>query len=129
MINLNKNDKTTLAKIKTLPVYLLLSLFFVVTDSCNTKRVIYTRRGYDITKPETVKLGTKLDEISGICWVNDTLMLANNDESSRVYLRVHYASDVIAGFAVGFAWLLLASWVMDLLEKRYLTRKELASNN
>ena len=48
---------------------------------------------------------------------------------SRVYLRVHYASDVIAGFAVGFAWLLLASWVMDLLEKRYLTRKELASNN
>ena len=85
MINLNKNDKTTLAKIKTLPVYLLLSLFFVVTDSCNTKKVIYTPRGYDITKPETVKLGTKLDEISGICWVNDTLMLANNDESGRVF--------------------------------------------
>jgi undecaprenyl-diphosphatase len=32
---------------------------------------------------------------------------------SRVYLRVHYPSDVVAGFCVGFAWLLLAIWVMD----------------
>jgi undecaprenyl-diphosphatase len=48
---------------------------------------------------------------------------------SRVYLRVHYASDVIAGFAVGFAWLLLSLWVIDKLEKRYLTRKELINNS
>ena len=46
---------------------------------------------------------------------------------SRVYLRVHYASDVIAGFAVGFGWLLLSLWVMDKLEKRYLTGRELTA--
>ena len=44
---------------------------------------------------------------------------------SRIYLRVHYASDVMAGFAVGFAWLLLSLWVIDKLEKRYLNRREL----
>jgi undecaprenyl-diphosphatase len=27
---------------------------------------------------------------------------------SRIYLRVHYASDVIAGLAVGFIWLVLS---------------------
>ena len=46
---------------------------------------------------------------------------------SRVYLRVHYASDVLAGFAVGLSWLALSLWVIDKLEKRYLTRRELTS--
>jgi undecaprenyl-diphosphatase len=27
---------------------------------------------------------------------------------SRVYLRVHYASDVLAGFIIGFLWLLIS---------------------
>jgi len=27
---------------------------------------------------------------------------------SRVYLRLHYASDVIAGFCLGLMWLILA---------------------
>ena len=31
---------------------------------------------------------------------------------SRVYLRFHYASDVIAGFCLGFMWLLLAKWIL-----------------
>jgi membrane-associated phospholipid phosphatase len=44
---------------------------------------------------------------------------------SRVYLRVHYASDVIAGFAVGFAWLLLSLWVIDKMEKKRFARKAL----
>jgi membrane-associated phospholipid phosphatase len=30
---------------------------------------------------------------------------------SRVYLRLHYASDVIAGFCLGTIWLLLARWL------------------
>lgn len=36
---------------------------------------------------------------------------------SRVYLRVHYASDVIAGFCVGCMWLLLSVWILGKMEK------------
>lgn len=36
---------------------------------------------------------------------------------SRVYLRVHYASDVLAGFCVGIVWLLLSLWILDKIEK------------
>ena len=35
---------------------------------------------------------------------------------SRVYLRVHYASDVIAGFIIGFAWLLTSLETIEKLE-------------
>jgi undecaprenyl-diphosphatase len=40
---------------------------------------------------------------------------------SRVYLRVHYASDVIAGFIIGVLWLLVSLYVLDQLEKISLT--------
>jgi len=36
---------------------------------------------------------------------------------SRVYLRVHYASDVIAGYCVGCMWLLLSLWILGKIEK------------
>ncbi len=35
---------------------------------------------------------------------------------SRVYLRVHYTSDVLAGFCVGLMWLLLSLWVLRKIE-------------
>jgi undecaprenyl-diphosphatase len=41
---------------------------------------------------------------------------------SRIYLRVHYASDVIAGFATGFLWLVTSLWIMRRIEK-YSNRK------
>jgi undecaprenyl-diphosphatase len=31
---------------------------------------------------------------------------------SRIYLRLHFASDVIAGFSLGVIWLLLAKWIL-----------------
>lgn len=43
---------------------------------------------------------------------------------SRIYLRVHYASDVLAGFAMGLIWLVLSIWTVRRIE-RY-TRKEIA---
>jgi len=36
---------------------------------------------------------------------------------SRVYLRVHYASDVLAGFIIGFLWLLISLSVLKQLEE------------
>lgn len=37
---------------------------------------------------------------------------------SRVYLRVHYPSDVVAGFCIGFAWLLLSIWLFEGQKKK-----------
>jgi membrane-associated phospholipid phosphatase len=43
---------------------------------------------------------------------------------SRVYLRVHYASDVLAGFALGLIWLVISLWVMHKIENH--TRRNIA---
>ena len=44
---------------------------------------------------------------------------------SRIYLRVHYASDVLAGYCIGFLWLVFAVWLLNNIEhysQRKLTR-------
>ena len=56
-----------------------------------------------------------------IAWLKWTLtvllaLLIITIGSSRVYLRVHYSSDVLAGFAVGLMWLLLSLWVLNKFE-------------
>ena len=38
---------------------------------------------------------------------------------SRVYLRVHYASDVFAGFIIGLVWLLISLSVLNNLEQYF----------
>jgi len=38
--------------------------------------------------------------------------------SSRVYLRVHYATDVIAGYCIGFLWLVFTVWLLNKIEKQ-----------
>lgn len=44
---------------------------------------------------------------------------------SRIYLRMHYTSDVVAGFCVGAAWMILSAWVLEKLKKQ--SRQELNS--
>jgi membrane-associated phospholipid phosphatase len=46
---------------------------------------------------------------------------------SRIYLRVHYASDVIAGICVGFIWLMLSLWAIARVEKKRFARQALAN--
>ncbi len=36
---------------------------------------------------------------------------------SRIYLRVHYATDVLAGFCLGVMWLVLSLWILHRLER------------
>ena len=38
---------------------------------------------------------------------------------SRVYLRLHYASDVIAAFCLGLMWLLLAKWFLVQTDEKH----------
>src|SRR5258706_9249050 len=85
MINVIKklNNIRLAEKIKQGSLVLLLLIFIAV--GCQTKRVIYTPKGYDITKPDETELGNKLREISGIFWVNDSTMLAQNDESGKIF--------------------------------------------
>ncbi len=41
---------------------------------------------------------------------------------SRVYLRVHFASDVLAGFCLGLMWLILSLWILNFMER--ISKKE-----
>ncbi|CAN5357756.1 hypothetical protein BH09BAC2_BH09BAC2_21690 [soil metagenome] len=36
--------------------------------------------------------------------------------TSRIYLKVHYASDILAGYSMGFVWLLLSLWITGRME-------------
>jgi len=48
---------------------------------------------------------------------------------SRIYLRVHYASDVIAGLAAGFIWLVLSLNMIQRIEKRFIARRALKAEH
>ena len=37
---------------------------------------------------------------------------------SRIYLRVHYATDVIAGFCMGFMWIIISLGIINIIEKQ-----------
>ncbi len=57
---------------------------------------------------------------AGLRWVLSILffLFAAAIALSRVYLHVHYASDVIAGFCLCLVWLTLSFWVLQKMRKR-----------
>ena len=60
------------------------------------------------------KLSPPFKYIAGFVLVFFALLIG----FSRVYLRVHYPSDVLAGFLIGFAWLLFTVWLFEKLKKK-----------
>jgi undecaprenyl-diphosphatase len=55
-------------------------------------------------------------------WISSLTLLLLLIGYSRVYLNVHYATDVLAGYAMGVLWLLLAIFLMKKLEKLYMKK-------
>ena len=47
---------------------------------------------------------------------------------SRVYLRVHYASDVLAGFIIGLLWLFISLTVLNRIEDYFKVKKSPAAS-
>ena len=45
-------------------------------------------------------------------------LIASTIAFSRVYLRVHYASDVVAGFCLSVIWLMLSLWLLHIADKK-----------
>lgn len=43
---------------------------------------------------------------------------------SRIYLKVHYPSDVLAGFAAGFIWLLISVFLINAIERIIKSREK-----
>ena len=48
---------------------------------------------------------------------------------SRIYLRVHYVSDVFAGLAIGILWLIFSFRLIQRIQTRYIERKKQQANN
>lgn len=60
----------------------------------------------------------KIENIS-IRWVAIAILLLITIMvgSSRIYLRVHYVTDVLAGFSLGVMWLVISIWLLNKIEK------------
>jgi membrane-associated phospholipid phosphatase len=59
---------------------------------------------------------------AGIVCLAATVLLVSLIGFSRLYLGVHFLSDVLAGFSVGLAWLALCVVVLDLHHRRRRSR-------
>ena len=60
------------------------------------------------------KVNNRLKYISSFILISFALLIG----FSRIYLRLHYPSDVIAGFCAGFSWLCFSVWLFVFLKKR-----------
>jgi undecaprenyl-diphosphatase len=62
-----------------------------------------------------LQLGTATDWIKMVITILLTALIVLIG-FSRIYLRVHYASDVLGGFIIGLLWLMISLAVLKWLE-------------
>ncbi|HWH64265.1 MAG TPA: phosphatase PAP2 family protein, partial [Ginsengibacter sp.] len=55
-------------------------------------------------------------------------LLATTIAFSRVYLRVHYPSDVVAGFCLSVVWLMLSLWILHKADRGVVSAKKSKNN-
>ena len=57
------------------------------------------------------------------------LMFALTIGISRIILKVHYPTDVIASFCLGIAWVIFSLWLFKKINRKYMVRKDLSAAN
>ena len=67
---------------------------------------------------------TKLHKLWKILIAFFLFLLAATIAFSRVYLRVHYPSDVVAGFSLSIAWLMLSLWILHKADRGFAAAKK-----
>jgi undecaprenyl-diphosphatase len=72
-------------------------------------------------------LATRLPRFSGLIFAIATVMIAAIG-FSRLYLGVHWPTDVIAGYAVGFLWLTLCITMLKLQTQAKAEAKDLSKH-
>jgi undecaprenyl-diphosphatase len=55
------------------------------------------------------------------------LLLAITIGISRIVLKVHFPTDVIASFCLGIAWVIFSLWLFKKINRKYMIRKDLSS--
>jgi len=66
---------------------------------------------------------TKLQTIWKVIFSVVLFLIATIIAISRVYLHVHYATDVIGGFCLSVMWLILSLWLLSKISIKFIQRK------
>src|SRR4030095_3335510 len=62
-------------------------------------------------------------------WISAVVLLlfAITIGMSRIVLKVHYPTDVVASFCLGIAWVIFSLWLLKKINRKYMIRKDLSS--
>ncbi len=119
-----KNDAVKILAVSLTSVIVLFSLKLILQRERPLVPLLAKVHGYSFPSGHTFSSVTFYGMIAYILWKNiqppalrwiAILLLAILSiliGCSRVYLRLHYASDVIAGFCLGLIWLVAAKWIL-----------------